>query len=142
MIYKYERICRNENLTEEHIKKIDNGLHALTQAKYREEQARKKYGVEILSSDAMMGPDGEVGSFEVADPDMDVEEIVMHKLQLELLHEVLGMLDEEDSCFIMEYFEGKGEGKFLDALCVRYGLSKKQANTRMHKIVGLLRELF
>lgn len=38
MIYKYERICRNENLTEEHIKKIDNGLHALTQAKYREEQ--------------------------------------------------------------------------------------------------------
>ena len=41
MIYKYERICRNENLTEEHIKKIDNGLHALTQAKYREEQARK-----------------------------------------------------------------------------------------------------
>ena len=48
MIYKYERICRNENLTEEHIKKIDNGLHALTQAKYREEQARKKYGVEIL----------------------------------------------------------------------------------------------
>ena len=43
------------------------------------------------------------------------------------------MLDEEDSCFIMECFEGKGEGKFLDALCVRYGLSKKQANTRMHK---------
>ena len=142
MIYKYERICRNENLTEEHIKKIDNGLHALTQAKYREEQAREKYGVEILSSDAMMGPDGEVGSFEMADPDMDVEEIVMHKLQLERLHEVLAMLDEEDSCFIMEYFEGKGEGKFLDVLCVRYGLSKKQANTRMHKIVGLLQELF
>lgn len=107
-----------------------------------QEQARKKYGIEILSSDAMMGPDGEVGSFEVAYPDMDVEEIVMHKLQLERLHEVLAMLDEEDSCFIMEYFEGKGEGKFLYALCVRYGLSKKQANTRMHKIVGLLRELF
>ena len=89
-----------------------------------------------------MGPNGEVGSLEVADPDMDVEEIVMHKLQLERLHEVLAMLDEEDSCFIMEYFEGKGEGKFLYALCVRYGLSKKQANTRMHKIVGLLRELF
>ena len=142
MIYKYERICRNENLTEEHIKKIDNGLHALTRAKYREEQAREKYGVEILSSDAMMGPDGEIGSFEMADPDMDVEEIVMHKLQLERLHEVLAMLDEEDSCFIMEYFEDKGEGKFLDVLCVRYGLSKKQANTRMHKIVELLRELF
>ena len=45
----------------------------------------------------MMGPDGEVGSFEVADPDMDVEEIVMHKLQLERLHEVLAMLDKEDS---------------------------------------------
>lgn len=52
------------------------------------------------------------------------------------------MLDEEDNCFIMEYFEDKGEGKFLDVLCVRYGLSKKQANTRMHKIVGLLQELF
>lgn len=43
----------------------------------------------------LYGRDGEKGTYEVADPSVNVEEDLIHQMDLEKLHEVLAELDPE-----------------------------------------------
>ncbi len=140
MIFEYEMICREAGMSDDKIREIYNVFNAGYQSMYRQKKARADSGLEFLSFDGLHGPDGVLGTFEIPDPAVDVEEEIIHKLDLERLHEVLMLLSEEDRSFILEYFEGTGA--FLEDLAARYGLTKIQAIGKKRAIIRLLRELF
>lgn len=79
-------------------------------------------------------------SYEIADPSVNVEEELIHQLDLEKLREVLAELDPEDREFILEYFEG--ENKFLNRMAEKYGLTRNQVIGRKRRILKKLKSLF
>ena len=79
-------------------------------------------------------------SYEIADPSVNVEEELIHQLDLEKLREVLAELDPEDREFILEYFEG--ENKFLNRMAGKYGLTRNQIIGRKRRILKKLKSLF
>ena len=79
-------------------------------------------------------------SYEIADPSVNVEEELIHQLDLEKLREVLAELDPEDREFILEYFEG--ENKFLNRMAEKYGLTRNQVIGRKRRILKKLKSRF
>ena len=88
----------------------------------------------------LYGRDGEKGTYEIADPSVNVEEELIHQLDLEKLRKVLAELDPEDREFILEYFEG--ENKFLNRMAEKYGLTRNQVIGRKRRILKKLKSLF
>ena len=88
----------------------------------------------------LYGRDWEKGTYEVADPSVNVEEELIHQLDLEKLREVLAELDPEDGEFILEYFEG--ENKFLNRMVEKYGLTRNQVIGRKRRILKKLKSRF
>ena len=88
----------------------------------------------------LYGRDGEKGTDEIADPSVNVEEELIHQLDLEKLREVLAELDPEDREFILEYFEG--ENTFLNRMAEKYGLTRNQVIGRKRRILKKLKSLF
>ena len=140
MIFKYEMACREAGMTDERIREIYNLFNADYQRLFRRKKAKERSKLDFLAVEGMRGPDGEFGTFEIPDESVDIEEEIIHKLELERLREVLAMLTEEDRRFILEYFEG--EGRFLDELAARYGLTRNQAIGKKKAIIRLLKELY
>ena len=79
-------------------------------------------------------------SYEIADPSVNVEEELIHQLDLEKLRKVLAELAPEDREFILEYFEG--ENKFLNRMAEKYGLTRNQVIGRKRRILKKLKSLF
>lgn len=140
MIFKYEMACREAGMTDEQIREIYNLFNADYQRLYRRKKAKERNKLDFLAVEGMRGSDGEFGTYEIPDESVDIEEEIIHKLELERLREVLAMLTEEDRRFILEYFEG--EGRFLDELAARYGLTRNQAIGKKKAIIRLLKELY
>ena len=140
MLYKYEIACQQAGLSEEKTAQIRRMFHAQYQKLYREKATRNRLNCEVWHMEDLYGRDGEKGSYEIADPAVNIEEECIHQMELDRLREVLSMISEEDRCFILEYFEG--EGKFLDALANKYGLTRNQAIVKKRKLIRLLRNLY
>ena len=134
MLYKYEIACQQAGLSEEKTAEIRRMFNAQYQKLYREKVTRNRSNCEVWHMVDLYGRDGEKGTYEVADPSVNVEEDLIHQMDLEKLHEVLAELDPEDREFILEYFEG--ENKFLNRMVEKYGLTRNQVIGRKRRILN------
>lgn len=140
MLYKYEIACQQAGLSEEKTAEIRRMFNAQYQKLYREKVTRNRLNCEVWHMEDLYGRDGEKGTCEIADPSVNVEEELIHQLDLEKLREVLAELDPEDGEFILEYFEG--ENKFLNRMAEKYGLTRNQVIGRKRRILKKLKSLF
>lgn len=140
MLYKYEIACRQAGLSEETTAEIRRMFNAQYQRMYREREARKRSVYEFWYTEDLYGRDGEKGTYEIADPSVNIEEELIHQMDLEKLREVLKELSPEDREFILEYFEG--ENKFLDRMSEKYGLTRNQVIGRKRRILKQLKSRF
>ena len=140
MLYKYEIACRQAGLSEEKTAEIRRMFNAQYQRMYREREARKRSVFEFWYTEDLYGRDGEKGTYEIADPSINIEEELIHQMDLEKLREALKELSPEDREFILEYFEG--ENKFLNRMSEKYGLTRNQVIGRKRRILKQLKSRF
>ena len=143
MIYKYEMACREAGLSEENIREIDRMFDADKKKLKRKRNAQKeeheRNGFGIYSLSGMHGQDEE-DDFDPTDPDMDVENAVIHAMDMEKLQLLLAEFSEEDRELILAFHCGIRGAKKQAA--DRMGLDKRQARRRAAKLLAILREGF
>lgn len=138
MRIEYERACREAGTPEETVK----AMRKMFDAEYKRVKWEKLERKDIVyySLERLLNPDGDSCYYEVPDPETDVEQIVLHKLDLERLREILGLISPEEKQFILDCFSiERGEMK---AITEKYEITIDVAKKRKGKILLKLRELF
>ena len=113
MIYEYKLACIEAGLSDEQIKKIEQVFDTEYKAIQYDQTKREKYRVEILHIEGMVGPDGEIGSYDPEDYSTNIEEDFLHRCDLEHLQEVLSQLSDEDREFLIRDSEGYLKGSWI-----------------------------
>lgn len=139
MLYKYEMACREAGLTEEQIADIRRMFDAEYKRLKRRKQRKEKYGISYISVTDMSGTENEE-DYELEDRETDVEEIVLHKINLADLRKYLQELPTKDRDFLYDYYSC-GD-KPLVYMSEKYSLTKNQVRYRRDRLIALLREKF
>ena len=106
----------------------------------REKQVKKEAGFFYYSMELLETEDGDSCIFEVPDPDMDVEQMVIHKMDLEKLKTILEMLSNEERHFILDCFDGEwGAGK---KIAEKYGMTIGAVKQKKRRIMRKITMLF
>lgn len=140
MIYEYKLACIEAGLSDEQIKKIEQVFDTEYKAIQYDQTKREKYQVEILHIEGMVGPDGEVGTYDPEDYSTNIEEDFLHRCDLERLQEVLSQLSEEDREFLMDCFIY--EADYIKRLSAKYGITGRAVRWKKEKLLNALREKF
>ena len=140
MIYEYKLACIEAGLSDEQIKKIEQVFDTEYKAIQYDQTKREKYRVEILHFEGMVGPDGEIGSYDPEDYSTNIEEDFLHRCDLEHLQEVLSQLSDEDREFLMDCFIY--EADYVKRLSAKYGITGRAVRWKKEKLINALREKF
>ena len=140
MIYEYKLACIEAGLSDEQIKKIEQVFDTEYKAIQYDQTKREKYQVEILHIEGMVGPDGEIGSYDPEDYSTNIEEDFLHRCDLEHLQEVLSQLSDEDREFLMDCFIY--EADYVKRLSAKYGITGRAVRWKKEKLINALREKF
>ena len=140
MIYEYKLACIEAGLSDEQIKKIEQVFDTEYKAIQYDQTKREKYRVEILHIEGMVGPDGEIGSYDPEDFSTNFEEDFLHRCDLEHLQEVLSQLSDEDREFLMDCFIY--EADYVKRLSAKYGITGRAVRWKKEKLINALREKF
>ena len=140
MIYEYKLACIEAGLSEERIKQIEQVFDTEYKHNRYEQAKREKYKMEILHVEGMIGQDGEVGSFELPDPSVDIEEDFIHRCDLDRLQDVLAMLSDDDREFIMTCFAY--ETSYIKRLRERFNLTTEGVRSKKRRILAELQKKF
>ena len=140
MIYEYKLACIEAGLSDEQIKKIEQVFDTEYKAIQYDQTKREKYRVEILHIEGMVGPDGEIGSYDPEDYSTNIEEDFLHRCDLEHLQEVLSQLSDEDREFLMDCFIY--EADYIKRLSAKYGITGRAVRWKKEKLLNALREKF
>ena len=140
MIYEYKLACIEAGLSDEQIKKIEQVFDTEYKSIQYDQTKREKYQVEILHIEGMVGPDGEIGSYDPEDYSTNIEEDFLHRCDLEHLQEVLSQLSEEDREFLMDCFIY--EADYVKRLSAKYGITGRAVRWKKEKLLNALREKF
>jgi len=87
-----------------------------------------------------MNPDTDVCCFDIPDPEMDVERMILHKLDMERLCMVLKMLPEEDRQFILDCFDS--EWGLRREVAERYGMTIGAIKQRKRRVLKKITQMF
>ena len=74
MIYEYKLACIEAGLSDEQIKEIEQVFDTEYKHNQYDQKKREKYKIEVLHIEGMLGQDGEVGTFDIPDSAVDIEE--------------------------------------------------------------------
>lgn len=74
---EYERACKQAGLPEEKIREIRKVFDADYKSWKREKKTRREAGFVDFSLDWLMNPDTDVCCFDIPDPEMDVERMIL-----------------------------------------------------------------
>lgn len=136
MILLYENACKEAGLTEEEIKKIRRIFDADNKRYRRDKEAREKAGIVFNSLSAY---EDEFGSLSIKDPHQeDVEDRILHEIELENLRVCLKELPEDDRGFLFKLFGGRGSET---ALAKELGVSRASVQRRKARLIKLLRKM-
>lgn len=139
MLYKYELACREAGLTEEKTKEIRQMFDTEYKRLKRRKQRQKKYGISAISVTDMSGTENEC-DYELEDPNNNVEEIVLHKMDLKDLQRYLQEFPEEDRDFLYDYYScGDKPLVYMSEKC---SLTKNQVRYKRDRLIMLLRNKF
>ena len=139
MLYKYELACREAGLTEEKTKEIRQMFDTEYKRLKRRKQRQKKYGISAISVTDMSGTENEC-DYELEDTNNNVEEIVLHKMDLKDLQRYLQELPEEDRDFLYDYYSCRD--KPLVYMSEKCSLTKHQVRYKRDRLIMLLRNKF
>lgn len=120
MIYKYEMACKEAGLSEEQTAEIRRFFDAEKKRLKRDKEVREEEGITfsyIVTSEDESEEAGDLDSREIADEGFNLEELIIHKLELEKLDKVLKELPEDDREFLLSLFSygSGGVSKFARA---------------------------
>lgn len=140
MIYQYEKACKEAGLAEEKIQEIRNMFNTEYQKLHRQKKAMENSDYVFLNAEGMRNSDGEYWTHEIPDPTVNVEDEIIHKMDLERLNKLLDTLPIMDKEFLLDYFSG--ENKFLDQMAAKYKMTRNQVIVKKRKLILALREKF
>ena len=140
MIYEYKLACIEAGLSDEQIKEIEQVFDTEYKAVQYDQTKREKYQVEILHIEGMVGPDGEVGSYEPEDYSTNIEEDFIHLMDLERLQNILAELSDDDREFIMTCFAY--ETSYIKRLRERFDLTTEGVRSKKRRILAELQKRF
>ena len=140
MRIEYERACKEAGLPEEKIMEIRRLFDADYKRMKREKQAREDAGFVYYSLEQLRNPDEDVCYFEMADPDMDVEQMTLHKLDMEKLMAVLALIPEEERLFILDCFAAEWGAR--KEIAEKYGMTIGAVKQRKRRILKKITKMF
>ena len=139
MRIEYERACREAGTPEETVKAIRRMFDLDYKKLKQEKKTLREAGFVYYSIELLKDPDDGC-YYEIPDPEMNTEEIILHKLDLERLSVILDMIPETDKQFILDCFEAE-YGTQKD-LAQKYGMSVGAVLQKKWRLLKKLRELF
>ncbi|MDO4650868.1 MAG: hypothetical protein Q4B26_19705 [Eubacteriales bacterium] len=125
---------------DEQIKEIEQVFDTEYKHNQYDQKKREKYKIEVLHIEGMLGQDGEVGTFDIPDSAVDIEEDFIHRCDLERLQEVLSLLSDEDREFLLDCFNY--EADYIKRLSTKYGITGSAVRWKKEKLLKVLREKF
>ena len=139
MVYKYELACREAGLTEEHTAKIRRLFDAEKKRMARDKKAREREGIVVNSIHSFVDDESDD---EIALPDerVNIEEEVMHRMELDLLRQTLEEFPEEDRTFLLFIFSGRQSEGRQKAYAAKTGISEMAVSRRKARLVKTLRK--
>ena len=93
------------------------------------------YSLELLKN-----PEGDSCYYDIPDPAMDVEQMMLHKLDLEKLGEVLSRISEEERQFILDCFDAEWGAR--KEIAEKYGMTVGAVKQRKRRILKKITEMF
>ena len=142
MIIKYEIACREAGLSEEQTAEIRKFFDAEKKKLNRRKETRKENGIYYLSIEGMQECTGyeDLETYDIADPNVDVEEMAMHTWELDRLSQLLDELSKDDRDFLLACFADE-RGSECE-LARRMGITRDAVRWRKEKLVKILKEKF
>lgn len=104
MIYKYEIACREAGLSEEQTAEIRKFFDGEKKKLKRDREKRERQGIVFNSLRGLVG-EYDLDEYEIEDLAPQVEEQILHKLELEQLRKCMAELPKKDREFIYAVFE-------------------------------------
>jgi len=141
MKIKYERACMEAGLPEEKIQEIRRMFDADYKSMKRRKQAKKERKFVYYSLELLKAPEeDDVCYFDYPDPDMDLEQMMLHQLDLERLDEVLATIPEEERLFILDCFDKEWGAQ--KEIAEKYGMTPGAVKQKKHRIFKKIRQRF
>ena len=143
MIYKYEMACKEAGMNEEQIAEIRRFFDAEKKHLLRDKRAREKQGITfsyITTSEEESEEAGDLDSREIVDENFNLEEMIIHKFQMEKLNKVLGELSDEDREFLLSLFSFDSGG--VSKLARVLGIPRETVRDRKKRLLKTVREKF
>ena len=91
-------------MAEEKIREIRKVFDADYKRLKRQDKAIEREGLDFFSLECLMDPGNGANCYDFIDPGFDVENIIIHKLDLERLNKILGMISSKNREFILDCF--------------------------------------
>jgi DNA-directed RNA polymerase specialized sigma24 family protein len=139
MIYKYEMACKEAGLSEEQTAEIRKFFDGEKKKMKRDMERRERAGI-VFNSLRGLVEEYDLDEYEVPDQSFDMEEMILHKLELEKLNECMDELPVDDREFLFALFSG-GYGTESE-LARRMDIPRQTLQRRKDRLVKQLREKF
>lgn len=140
MIYEYKLACIEAGLSDEQIKEIEQVFDTEYKSIQYDQEKREKYQMEILHIEGMIGPDGEIGSFDPEDHSVNIEEDYIRRCDMEHLQDILAELSDDDREFILVCFAY--ETSYIKRLGERFGLTPDAVRWKKKRLLKELQKKF
>ena len=126
-------------MPEETVKAIRRIFDADKKRMKWEKKTRKETGFVYYSIELLKNPEDGC-YYDLPDPEMDLDEIIIHKLDLERLSVILDMLPETEKQFILDCFDAD-YGSYKE-IAKKYGMSVDTVQQKKRRVVERIRKLF
>lgn len=142
MIYKYELACKEAGLSDEQTAAIRNYLDEQKKKVSHEKDVREELGIKFSFSSVSSDRFDEIGDedeMDFVDEDFDLEELIIHKLDLDRLNRCLDELSVEDREFILSVYAEHG---YARRYAKEHSMSEMAVSRKKSALVKKLREKF
>ncbi len=140
MRIEYEMACIEAGLPEEKIKEIRRVFDADYKMLKRQNAVIQSEEISFLSLEMLQNPEGDSAPFYIMDPELDVERIVLHRLDLEKLYKVLNRIQKKDKEFILDCFDGEWGAR--NKIAEKYGMTIGAVDQKKRRMLEKLQKLF
>lgn len=142
MLIKYEIACKEAGLSEEQTAEIRRFFDAGKKKVKRLKASKEKNNFGYLSLDGMSEEYNDYGiySYDIADSSTDPGEMIVAKMEMELLEECMNELAQEDKEFLLLCFSG-GRG-FLAQLSKETGIPESTLSSRKRSLFEKVKKSF
>jgi len=142
MIYKYEIACREAGLCEEKIAEIRKFFDTEQKKLKRLNEKMENSGLFTVSVNALDSDyhDYDVDTYDIEDPTMDVESMVIKKMELSVLRSCMEELSQDDKEFLLACFTGE-RGAIME-LAKKLGLPQTTVSSRKKRLFEQVKKSF